>query len=186
MSTYQSVVGEGEGKRYLTNHNKLLRMMDGCTGVKTGFTKKSGRCLVSACSRNGVEVVCVTLNAPDDWRDHMAMTDFALGKIQRRAVLEKGEILGTTEIKNGVLSEVFAVSPDDFILPAVDGTKYVSVCRLKDSVKAPVKKGDKIGSVQIYMEDSLIETLPLVAEQNVAKEKTLLDNFVIVAKGFLN
>ena len=54
-----------------TNHNKLLSMYGGITGVKTGFTKKCGRCLVSSCSRNGFSLIAVTLNDPDDWNDHI-------------------------------------------------------------------------------------------------------------------
>ena len=61
--------------RTLKNHNKLLEMYDGAVGVKTGFTKKSGRCLVSAAERNGITLICVTLGCPDDWNVHMALYD---------------------------------------------------------------------------------------------------------------
>ena len=53
-----------------SNHNKLLNNCEGVYGIKTGFTKKSGRCLVTSCQRNGINLVCVTLNAPDDWYVH--------------------------------------------------------------------------------------------------------------------
>lgn len=69
----------GEGKSYprtLSNHNKLLRMYEGCIGVKTGFTKAAGRCLVSCAERDGLMLVCVTLNAPDDWNDHTLMFNY--------------------------------------------------------------------------------------------------------------
>ena len=68
-----------EGVRVLINHNKLLTSYEGCIGVKTGFTKKTGRCLVSAAERDGVTLIAVTLNAPDDWRDHTAMLDYGFG-----------------------------------------------------------------------------------------------------------
>lgn len=57
-------------RRTLSNHNKLLKIFDGAVGVKTGFTKKSGRCLVSAAQRDGKFVIAVTLNDPNDWEDH--------------------------------------------------------------------------------------------------------------------
>ena len=59
------------------NHNKLLTMCDGVLGVKTGFTKAAGRTLVSCCERDGARLICVTLHAPDDWDDHMALYDWA-------------------------------------------------------------------------------------------------------------
>ena len=68
-----------DGVRLLLNHNKLLDAYEGCIGVKTGFTKKTGRCLVSAAERGGVTLIAVTLNAPDDWRDHTAMLDYGFG-----------------------------------------------------------------------------------------------------------
>lgn len=69
--------------RKLKNHNKLLSMYDGCIGVKTGFTKKSGRCLVSSAQRNGVNLIAVTLNDPDDWKDHQKLLDYGFSKIDR-------------------------------------------------------------------------------------------------------
>lgn len=64
-----------------TNHNKLLSYVDGCIGVKTGFTKKSGRCLVSAVKRDGTTLICVTLNAPDDWNDHTKLYDECFSRL---------------------------------------------------------------------------------------------------------
>jgi D-alanyl-D-alanine carboxypeptidase len=68
VSTYKKTIplNETEGVRLLINHNKMLSRYDGAVGIKTGYTKKSGRCLVSAAERDHVKLICVTLNAPDD------------------------------------------------------------------------------------------------------------------------
>ncbi len=71
------------GTRYLKNHNKLLKLYDGTIGVKTGFTKKAGRCLVSAAERNGIRLIAVTLNAGDDWNDHMKLFDFGFPRVTK-------------------------------------------------------------------------------------------------------
>lgn len=76
-----------EWDRSLTNHNKMLWRYEGCNGIKTGFTKKSGRCLVTSAKRGKMELICVTLNAPDDWNDHTKMLDYGF------------ETLGTAEEK---------------------------------------------------------------------------------------
>ena len=68
-------------QRTLYNSNKLLRMYDGVIGVKTGFTDEAGRCLVSACERNGVTLICVTLNDRDDWNDHMHLYDYGFTQV---------------------------------------------------------------------------------------------------------
>ena len=68
-------IGTDAGRLFL-NHNRLLRTLDGAVGVKTGFTKASGRCLVSAAKRDGLLLIAVTLNDPNDWRDHTALLDW--------------------------------------------------------------------------------------------------------------
>ena len=66
--------------RLFVNHNRLLGGYEGSIGVKTGFTKAAGRCLVSAAKREGLTLVCVTLCCPDDWRDHAALLDFGFSE----------------------------------------------------------------------------------------------------------
>ena len=72
----------------LLNHNKLLFVCEGCAGGKTGYTKAAGRCLVSACEREGQMLVCVTLSAPDDWNDHMALYDWCYSRYSLRSATE--------------------------------------------------------------------------------------------------
>ncbi len=71
VATKTAVIkSENGNERYLKNHNRLLWESDDYIGVKTGFTKKAGRTLVSAVEKNGKTYICVTLKAPDDWNDH--------------------------------------------------------------------------------------------------------------------
>ena len=81
------------GGRTLTNHNKLLWQYPGCIGVKTGYTKAAGRILVSAAERAGRRLICVTIHAPDDWRDHCALLDWAFARYEARDLARKGECL---------------------------------------------------------------------------------------------
>ena len=67
--------------RWLKNTNKLLSMYDGVYGVKTGFTDEAGRCLVSACERDGKNLICVTLNDKNDWQDHIAMYNYGFKQV---------------------------------------------------------------------------------------------------------
>ncbi len=166
-STYQTTIDGPEGKRYLTNHNKLLKRMEGCIGVKTGFTKKSGRCLVSACERDGVEVVTVTLNAPDDWNDHIKMTDYAYTTLTKKPVARKSEKFGIVKIEKGTKEELELVSPETFYVPMKNDIKYVSVYECPSAVTAPIKKGDEIATLKVYMGDANIETFPVVAAEDV-------------------
>lgn len=77
VSTGKAKITVDDEARYIGNKNKLLHLYDGANGVKTGFTKKSGRCLVSGAKRSGMQVVGVVLNHSDMWNDTIRMLDFA-------------------------------------------------------------------------------------------------------------
>ncbi len=85
ISTKKAVIGNGDSTRILQNHNKLLSLYDGCFGVKTGFTKKCGRCLVSAAEKDGQTLICVTLDAPNDWSDHKKLLDYGFSLVSAQS-----------------------------------------------------------------------------------------------------
>ncbi|MCM3784054.1 D-alanyl-D-alanine carboxypeptidase [Neobacillus mesonae] len=73
------------------NKNKMLRLYEGADGVKTGYTKKAFRCLVSSATRNGQQLVAVTLNDGDDWNDHANMLDFGFEHYHLKELAKKGQ-----------------------------------------------------------------------------------------------
>ncbi len=77
--------------RILVNHNKLLSLYDGCIGIKTGYTKKSGRSLVSAAQKGESILVCVTIDAPDDWNDHKKLLDYGFSRINATEPISRGD-----------------------------------------------------------------------------------------------
>ena len=81
-------VGE-KWNRKITNHNKLLWRLEGCNGVKTGFTKRCGRCLVSSAKRGNEHLICVTLDAPDDWNDHTELLEQGFEKYESISLAQK-------------------------------------------------------------------------------------------------
>lgn len=90
VSTKKQIITNSDGEsRLLINHNKLLNMYENTIGVKTGFTKKSGRCLVGAAERDGVRLITVTINAPDDWKDHIALFDYGFSKLKTEPAVTK-------------------------------------------------------------------------------------------------
>ena len=160
-------LNQGEGTRYLTNHNKLLRSYDGCIGVKTGFTKKSGRCLVSAAERNGLRLIAVTLNAPDDWRDHSAMLDFGFEKYVRFTIAEKGEFKIPLPLSGGLSETVTAVNSDKLsaLLSTEHGNTNYKIEAIRP-ITAPIKIGDCLGRVIFYENGREIASSALIAEKS--------------------
>jgi len=104
--------------RLLVNHNKLLRVYDGCIGVKTGYTQRSGRCLVSAAEKNGVTLVAVTLNASGDWNDHKTLLDYGFSRYTSHVLCRSGELLHPLAIVGGT---------DDYVMLANDADCTVTL-----------------------------------------------------------
>lgn len=140
-----------EGARYLRNHNKMLRLYKDAIGGKTGFTKRSGRCLVSAAERNGTRLVAVTLNASNDWNDHTEMLDFGFANYHSIELCKENEYQFDISVVNGVSANILKcenISSESASLPAnISRDDITAKVELPGFVYAPVKKGDIIGRV---------------------------------------
>lgn len=154
-------------RRMLTNHNKLLSFYDGCIGIKTGFTKKSGRCLVSAAEKDSVRIVAVTLNAPDDWNDHKKLLDYGFEKVKKFELAEK--ISYRIPVVGGTEKSVKLTLQDDVFIGIANENKSIMSEYLIDSfVYAPVSKGDVCGRIVIYSGNKRVSEAILVAESDVS------------------
>ena len=156
-------------RRTLTNHNKLLNQYDGAVGVKTGFTKKSGRCLVTAARRNGKFVIAVTLNAPDDWQDHKAMLDLGLSAIKQTHFTPKSDSYNIPVI-NGQSSSV-AVKIEPFTVNSLETEDITCDIYLPSFVYAPMKEGEAIGKAVYRQGNKILAEKPLLCEQEVLAEQ---------------
>ena len=150
-----------------SNHNKLLRFCDGVFGIKTGFTKKSGRCLVSACEREGVTLICVTLNAPNDWDDHENLYDICFSELTAQNI--DCEFSDSVRVYGSAKTVITAESTDDFYVFASLSDKKAEVKTvLPKIIYAPLKSGDIIGETQIILDGKVIRTVPIIAREDAA------------------
>ncbi len=154
-----------------TNHNKLLGRYQGCIGLKTGFTKKAGRCLVSAAERNGVRLVAVTLNAPDDWNDHIKMLDYGFSQLYGVSMDESGAVF-SVDVVGGMADTVEAVgSNGGFVtVNAADKDNVKRVVLLPDFTYAPFPQGTQLGKVVYMLNGEEIGSVPLIAAQAVEQQ----------------
>ena len=154
-------------KRWLSNHNRLLKTLDGATGVKTGFTKKSGRCLVSSAERKGVQLICVTLSCPDDWNYHTALYNEYFSKLES-VPLEKLVPEVKIPVSGGTEKAVRAVPKAvSAVLFEGEAEKIKVIISREIFVFAPVEKGRILGKALFYLEDELIAETPLFAENKI-------------------
>lgn len=115
------------GVRLLVNHNKLLRLYDGCIGVKTGFTKRSGRCLVSAAERDGIILIAVTLHAPDDWNDHTKLFDYGFSQLHHVTLCTPEELTYSLPVVGGQEAYVLLTNTDTVGVTLPIGAENVSM-----------------------------------------------------------
>ncbi len=153
-------------RRSLTNHNKMLKLFDGAVGVKTGFTKKSGRCLVSAARRDGKLAVAVTLNDPDDWNDHANLLDYGLKAIKQTRYTPKTScysipVIGSSEEQIEVFIEPYTVN-------TLETENISCAVNLPKFVYAPIAKGDVLGSAEYKMGDEVIGRVRLTALRDIS------------------
>ena len=167
LSTIRVSYGNPEYQRTFKNHNKLLNSVEGALGVKTGFTKASGRCLVSAAERNGVTLVAVTLSAPDDWNDHKKLYEYGFQKVK---VFECDfdaeniniDVVGSDNNKIGVKPE------KQLTYTAINKEMNPKTIVLCDKfLYSDVKKGDRVGCVKVYSsDDNLLCESDLISTEN--------------------
>ena len=151
------------GERYLKNHNKLLRLYDGCIGVKTGFTKAAGRTLVSAAQRDGMTLVCVTLSDGDDWNDHRALLDYGFGTYRRETAVTGGQIVSSVMVWNGSVPSVPLMAAADLCCPLTGDEALTVVARAPVAVAAPVVPGQVVGEVCAYLNGAEVASVDLLA-----------------------
>ena len=150
----------------LTNHNKLLNSYPGCVGVKTGFTKAAGRCLVSAVEREGVTLIAVTLNDPNDWEDHAALLDYGFSQAKSWS-LEAGDAKITVPVVGSSVPGILVQggSGGTVALAAGDEGKISREVMVPAFLYAPVSVGEPVGEVRWYLDGRLIGSAPLTAVQ---------------------
>ncbi len=172
VSTKKHICKNDDGTltRVFVNHNRLLRSYDGAVGVKTGFTKKSGRCLVSAAKKDGVTLIAVTLNAPDDWADHAELLDYGFAQYEHKVLLKENEVQFDLPVTAGQAQTVRLSNTD-----AVSATVKQSAHKIEYKIEAeqfafaPVAKGDILGKAKVLVDGVCVGEVPLYAQDDVAK-----------------
>lgn len=167
----------------LTNHNRLLSMYDGAVGVKTGFTRAAGRCLVSAAERNGRTLIAVTLNDPNDWNDHMEMLDAGFAQYSEVTLHTAGETIANARVFGGDTASVPLIAKNTvtaYLLPG-EKDKLERVRYGEKLCYAPVVRTAHAGSVEYRFGDAVLarDTLVYGGESLLpAEEKGIVEKIL--------
>lgn len=158
---------ERDYDRILNNKNKLLSEYPGAIGVKTGYTKAAGRCLVFAAERDGLELIGAVLNCPNWFQEAAAILDRGFENWQMVSLLSKGETVRTIPVTNGIRASVRVVASDDVSAPVrVDAWPDLLI-DLPETLDAGIKQGQAIGTAKLVDAGQTLITVPLVAAESV-------------------
>ncbi len=157
--------------RWLKNTNKLLSMYDGVYGVKTGFTDEAGRCLVSACERDGKNLICVTLNDKNDWQDHIAMYNYGFKQVHMLDY-ELPECF-SSDVVGGDVSSINMKSENTIPICTLNLNKEDFSFKVKSVpfLYAPIEEGQQTGTLEITYKNRSVAETPLFAAQSCEYKK---------------
>jgi D-alanyl-D-alanine carboxypeptidase (penicillin-binding protein 5/6) len=143
--------------RILINKNKMLNMLDGATGIKTGFTKKAGRCLVTSCFRNGMELISVVLNCPPMFEKSKSLINNVYENYNLTKIIESDNIIDFIDI-NGKKTPIHI--KNDIVLPLKQGEKddLKILYDYPKTIKNETENDTEIGFVKIYLKNNLLFT----------------------------
>ncbi|MBQ8201672.1 MAG: D-alanyl-D-alanine carboxypeptidase [Clostridia bacterium] len=162
-----------EGREYdrvLNNKNRLLSTYEGATGIKTGYTKKAGRCLVFGAERNSMRIIGVVLNCPD-WFDEAArLMDAAFDRYEAVTLLRSGDRAGTLHVNMSDGSTVDAVLSADLTGVIPKGSVPGVEIDLPDAIDAPVEIGQQLGFVRMTCGGVTVCEAPLTASASIARD----------------
>ena len=162
-----------EGRDYdrvLNNKNRLLTTYEGATGIKTGYTRKAGRCLVFGADRDGMAIIGVVLNCAD-WFDEAArLMDEAFARWDAMTLLCAGEHLRTIPVEDSDGSTVDAVLTADLTGLVPENALPQVEINLPDSLTAPVHMGDALGTVRMVCQGKTLCEVTLVASDSVRRD----------------
>jgi serine-type D-Ala-D-Ala carboxypeptidase (penicillin-binding protein 5/6) len=162
-----------EKKFWLVNTNKLVRFYPGVDGLKTGFTREAMYCLTATAEKNGMRVIAVVFGAPTSKQRNAQVTkllDYAFSQYQTHPMYKRGHTLGKAVISKGEKKSINAVTSEPISLLTKKGENIDKVKKeisLIKNLKAPVSKGDQVGTIKLVKDGKVLSESPLVANENV-------------------
>ena len=192
-SIYEDYFNKPDGSRtWLVNTNKLTRYYEGVDGLKTGYTKEAGYCLTATAKKNNIRYITVLMGEPtSDLRssETTSMLNYAFNSFKLNTIISKSQELGNVYIDKSKEKTVKIVTKKDItelISKEKESPNYTYNLKI-DKLKAPLKKGTKVGTVEILDNEGLIvREEEVTIESDITKSSFIgmvLENFLTIIRG---
>ena len=178
-SIYEDYLREGTDRKFwLVNTNKLVRFYSGADGLKTGYTGEAGFCLTATAKRNGMRIIAVVMGEPDSktrTSDVSSMLDYAFAQYETETFLSTESILDTININKGKKEFVNIVPKENVTIlnKKTDNKKNATYNLEMYDIKLPLKKGDTVGKLSVYVDDNLYRDIDVTVSDDIEKADIL-------------
>lgn len=170
--------------QFFYNKNKILHMVDGAIGVKTGYTKKAGRCLVSAAERDGMQVVCVVLNCGPMFEESAKMLNEAFNKYELFNPKFENVRL---KANNAATSDVLCKVDGEFCtLLSKGGTENIEFKTTLNEVAVGTPVGEIVGKIEIILNNKTLASLNIKTLEEVKAPSADETDFLDIVKDLVN
>ena len=179
-----SIPWEGrEYMRVLKNKNTLLSDYEGATGIKTGFTKAAGRCLVFGAKRGDMEIAGTVLNCSDWFSEAARLMDVCFARYTWTEMLSSGERVGNIRIEGGQEEQAPVVIEGKLAGPVLEDEMPMMQIEYDSVIQAPQPKGKQVGTATMRIGEMILDQKPLILGEAVLKEPSAVEK--ILKKWFL-
>lgn len=178
-SIYEDYLRENTDRKFwLVNTNKLVRFYSGADGLKTGYTGEAGFCLTATAKRNGMRIIAVVMGEPDSktrTSDVSSMLDYAFAQYETETFLSTESILDTININKGKKEYVNIVPKENVTIlnKKTDNKKNATYNLEMYDIKLPLKKGDTVGKLSVYVDDNLYRDIDVTVSEDIEKADIL-------------
>ena len=159
---------------WLVNTNRLVRFYQGVDGLKTGFTSTAGYCLTSTAKRDNMRLITVVMKEPDTARrssDTSKMLDYGFNVYMVRNIIDEDTIIDTVEVELGktTLADIVSKETITILSKKTEENRNIRYEAQIENITAPVKKGDKVGTINIIEDDKIISTIDATVKEDIDK-----------------
>jgi D-alanyl-D-alanine carboxypeptidase (penicillin-binding protein 5/6) len=166
---------ESRNKTELANTNRLIRFYEGSDGIKTGSTQEAGYCLSATAKRGSMRLLSVVLSAPTTkvrFAEATKLMDYGFANYETVPILKKDQVIqGDIAISGGKEELINGVAPQDigFLIKAGDSKEFEKEILLEEKIRAPLTKGQKVGTLNIRQGDKLMQSTDIVSDREIKK-----------------
>lgn len=172
----------------LVNTNKLIRYFQGCDGGKTGSTNEAGCCLTASAKRGDMRLISCIIGAENSktrFNESSLLLNYGFSNFENKFLVSVDTALSTLPVTKGKTDEVEVFASENFtaVVKKGDKDKYETILKLPEKVKAPLKAGDKIGSVIVTKDGNIVKEIDVVVKENI-KHSSYFDSLGKVAENW--